>query len=326
MGFYIRRFDIRYRDVERFKAGEDLALVEMNGATVKSTKTIIRRGRRLSPYRQLFRQWTLFYACGAGDNGAWPVATLGGRAGCSNRRQRHLLAYVVGSSNHPSASLRLKRTFCPARRAWAYSGDNRLRFDLGLKAARRIARWTPREVHHHQGESSARFRRTGSHIEAKQLRIQPQALTKEHRKNLFRRVRGARSDCRLRARSPSHGRVDALLAVAAPSGLLPALSPAGDKAHCQRYPPPQERPRQLPRHVNWTRSPRPTTGPNRTRDSLVRISAMNATIPFHNRNNAFDRQLLVISAKRGQTSGQVRWRATVGASNRAVVAHKSVDV
>ena len=36
-GFYIGRFDIRYTDVEAFKAGRDLAIVELNGATGEST-------------------------------------------------------------------------------------------------------------------------------------------------------------------------------------------------------------------------------------------------------------------------------------------------
>ena len=71
-GFYIGRFDIRYRDVERFKAGEDLALVELNGATAESTNIYDPAGSLLSAYRQLFRQWSLVFDVGAANqrNGA----------------------------------------------------------------------------------------------------------------------------------------------------------------------------------------------------------------------------------------------------------------
>lgn len=36
-GFFVGRFDVRYQDVDRFKAGEDLCIVELNGATSEST-------------------------------------------------------------------------------------------------------------------------------------------------------------------------------------------------------------------------------------------------------------------------------------------------
>jgi len=58
-GFYVGRFDIRYTDVERFKAGEDLAIVELNGATAESTNIYDPDGSLLSAYRQLFRQWSI---------------------------------------------------------------------------------------------------------------------------------------------------------------------------------------------------------------------------------------------------------------------------
>ena len=75
-GFFIGRFDIRYRDVERFKAGEDLAIVELNGATAESTNIYDPTGSLLNAYRQLFRQWTLVFAIGAAnrDRGAATVS------------------------------------------------------------------------------------------------------------------------------------------------------------------------------------------------------------------------------------------------------------
>lgn len=66
-GFFIGRFDIRYSDVERFKAGEDLAIVELNGATAESTNIYDPGGSLLSAYRQLFRQWSLVFAIGAAN-------------------------------------------------------------------------------------------------------------------------------------------------------------------------------------------------------------------------------------------------------------------
>jgi hypothetical protein len=64
-GFYVGRFDIRYGDVERFKAGEDLAIVELNGATAESTNIYDPDGSLLAAYRQLFRQWSIVFAIGA---------------------------------------------------------------------------------------------------------------------------------------------------------------------------------------------------------------------------------------------------------------------
>jgi membrane protein DedA with SNARE-associated domain len=77
-GFYIGRFDIRYADVERFKAGEDLAIVELNGATAESTNIYDPDRSLASAYRQLFTQWSLVFAIGAANraNGA-EAASIG---------------------------------------------------------------------------------------------------------------------------------------------------------------------------------------------------------------------------------------------------------
>lgn len=66
-GFFIGRFDIRYRDVDRFTAGEDLAIVELNGATAESTNIYDPESSLLDAYRQLFRQWSLVFAIGAAN-------------------------------------------------------------------------------------------------------------------------------------------------------------------------------------------------------------------------------------------------------------------
>jgi membrane protein DedA with SNARE-associated domain len=66
-GFYIGRFDIRYTDVDAFKAGQDLAIVELNGATAESTNIYDPDGSLLNAYRTLFRQWSLVFAIGAAN-------------------------------------------------------------------------------------------------------------------------------------------------------------------------------------------------------------------------------------------------------------------
>ena len=66
-GFYVGRFDIRYSDVEAFKAGHDLAIVELNGATAESTNIYDPDGRLFSAYRLLFRQWAIVFAIGAAN-------------------------------------------------------------------------------------------------------------------------------------------------------------------------------------------------------------------------------------------------------------------
>jgi hypothetical protein len=83
-GFHVGRFDIRYADVDAFKAGRDLAIVELNGATGESTSIYDPGTPVLAAYRQLFRQWAIVFAIGAANrrSGAPPS---------SNRRLLQLL-------------------------------------------------------------------------------------------------------------------------------------------------------------------------------------------------------------------------------------------
>lgn len=74
-GFFIGRFDIRYSNVERFKAGHDLAIVELNGATAESTNIYDPGGSLFSAYRQLLRQWSLVFAIGAANLAAGAEAS-----------------------------------------------------------------------------------------------------------------------------------------------------------------------------------------------------------------------------------------------------------
>ena len=90
-GFYIGRFDIRYRDVDEFKAGRDLAIVELNGATAESTNIYDPRTTLVDAYKQLFRQWWLVFAIGAANRRR-------GAAASSLRRLRDLVRAHLAAS------------------------------------------------------------------------------------------------------------------------------------------------------------------------------------------------------------------------------------
>jgi membrane protein DedA with SNARE-associated domain len=66
-GFFVGRFDVRYSDVDGFRAGQDLAIVELNGATAESTDIYDPNRSLLSAYRQLFRQWSIVFTIGAAN-------------------------------------------------------------------------------------------------------------------------------------------------------------------------------------------------------------------------------------------------------------------
>jgi hypothetical protein len=81
-GFFIGRFDIRYSNVDAFKSGNDLAIVELNGATAESTDIYDPDRSLLSAYRQLFRQWSHVFAIGAANRAAGtPVTSMRRLAG-----------------------------------------------------------------------------------------------------------------------------------------------------------------------------------------------------------------------------------------------------
>jgi RimK-like ATP-grasp domain len=74
-GFFVGRFDIRYRNVDAFKAGEDLAIVELNGATAESTNIYDPDGSLFDAYRLLFRQWSIVFAIGAANRASGAPVT-----------------------------------------------------------------------------------------------------------------------------------------------------------------------------------------------------------------------------------------------------------
>lgn len=63
-GFYFGRFDVRYADAGQFMAGEDLAIIELNGATSESTNLYDPERSLLFAYRTLFRQWHILFQVG----------------------------------------------------------------------------------------------------------------------------------------------------------------------------------------------------------------------------------------------------------------------
>lgn len=64
-GFCFGRFDVRYRDRGRFMAGEDLAIVELNGVTSEATHIYDPAASLVDGWRTLMRQWSLAFAIGA---------------------------------------------------------------------------------------------------------------------------------------------------------------------------------------------------------------------------------------------------------------------
>jgi membrane protein DedA with SNARE-associated domain len=75
--FFVGRFDVRYSDVERFKAGEDLTIIELNGITSESTNIYDPSWTLLRAYRTLMRQWSIIFRIGAMNRSAGsPVSSI----------------------------------------------------------------------------------------------------------------------------------------------------------------------------------------------------------------------------------------------------------
>lgn len=74
-GFYVGRFDVRYRDPRAFARGDDLAIVELNGVTSESTNVYDPSYGAIKAWRTLARQWRLVFEIGGANRarGAAPV-------------------------------------------------------------------------------------------------------------------------------------------------------------------------------------------------------------------------------------------------------------
>jgi hypothetical protein len=78
-GFFVGRFDIKYRDEAAFMAGHDLSIVELNGATAESTNIYDPDTSLIEAYRQLFQQWSIVFAIGAANRAAGVRTSSWGR-------------------------------------------------------------------------------------------------------------------------------------------------------------------------------------------------------------------------------------------------------
>lgn len=66
-GFFLGRFDVRYGDVDAFMAGEDLAIVELNGASSESTNIYDPSRSCVDAWRTLYAQWRMVFEIGAAN-------------------------------------------------------------------------------------------------------------------------------------------------------------------------------------------------------------------------------------------------------------------
>ena len=73
--FHFGRFDLRVPSVERFRAGLELTILELNGVTSEATHIYAPGASLLAAYRTLFEQWRLAFAIGAANFAAGAPAT-----------------------------------------------------------------------------------------------------------------------------------------------------------------------------------------------------------------------------------------------------------
>lgn len=94
-GFHFGRFDVRYSDVEAFRAGRDMTIIELNGATSESTNIYDPSRSVFSAWRTLFRQWSLLFH----------IAALNRRRGHRPSRLAELLREIRGHYRDRHVSL-----------------------------------------------------------------------------------------------------------------------------------------------------------------------------------------------------------------------------
>lgn len=97
-GFYVGRFDIRYNSVVDLRAGRNLQIVELNGASSEATSIYDSRTSLGSAYRVLFRQWKLVFAIGAANR------VRGHRPSSLITLWREWRRYSVAALSYPVAS------------------------------------------------------------------------------------------------------------------------------------------------------------------------------------------------------------------------------
>jgi hypothetical protein len=77
-GFYIGRYDVRYRSDDELRAGRGFNIIELNGAASEATNIYDESNSLWSAYKTLYRQWERVYRIGAANRrrGHRPVAPL----------------------------------------------------------------------------------------------------------------------------------------------------------------------------------------------------------------------------------------------------------
>jgi len=77
-GFYIGRYDVRYRSDEELRTGQGFQILELNGAASEATNIYDGANSLWSAYATLYQQWKLVYQIGAlnRDRGHMPATPL----------------------------------------------------------------------------------------------------------------------------------------------------------------------------------------------------------------------------------------------------------
>jgi membrane protein DedA with SNARE-associated domain len=77
-GFYIGRYDVRYRSDDELRAGKEFQIIELNGAASEATNIYDEGNSLWSAYNTLYRQWKLVFQIGAANRsrGHRPVSPL----------------------------------------------------------------------------------------------------------------------------------------------------------------------------------------------------------------------------------------------------------
>jgi hypothetical protein len=63
-GFWFGRFDVRYRDLDALKRGEDFTIIELNGAGAEAIHIYDADMTLLGAYRALFKQYMTAFKIG----------------------------------------------------------------------------------------------------------------------------------------------------------------------------------------------------------------------------------------------------------------------
>lgn len=76
-GFHFGRFDVKYRDIEALRRGEDFEIMEVNGASAESTHIWDARVTLWEAYASLFRQFSLLFEIGDANRRAGATVLSG---------------------------------------------------------------------------------------------------------------------------------------------------------------------------------------------------------------------------------------------------------